>query len=63
VLLALGSTLSVFPVAGVVPLAKRAGAAVVIINGGPTDMDDLADIAIQGALGSLLPRVVARMSA
>jgi NAD-dependent deacetylase len=60
VLLALGSTLSVFPVAGVVPVAKRAGAKIVIINGSATDMDDLADIAIQGALGLLLPRVVAR---
>lgn len=63
VLLALGSTLSVFPVAGVVPLAKRSGATVVIINGSRTDMDDLADIAIQGALGLLLPRVVARLTA
>lgn len=60
-LLALGSTLSVFPVAGIVPLAKRAGARVVIMNGGETAMDDLADVALQGALGELLPRVVARL--
>jgi NAD-dependent deacetylase len=57
-LLAVGSSLSVFPVAGVVPLAKRAGAGVVILNGVPTEMDDLADVALHGQLGTLLPRLV-----
>lgn len=61
VLMALGSTLSVFPVAGIVPLAKRAGASVLIVNGSATAMDDLADVALQGALGELVPRVVARL--
>ena len=61
VLLALGSTLSVFPVAGIVPLAKRAGASVIIMNGSSTAMDELADVALQGALGELVPRVVARL--
>jgi NAD-dependent deacetylase len=61
-LLALGSTLSVFPVAGVVPLAKRAGATVVIMNGAPTAMDELADVVLRGNLGDLLSRVVARLS-
>jgi NAD-dependent deacetylase len=60
-LLALGSTLSVFPVAGIVPIAKRAGATVIIMNGSETAMDDVADVALQGALGELLPRVVARL--
>ena len=39
VLLAVGSTLSVYPAASCVPLAAAAGARVVIINGGPTEMD------------------------
>ncbi len=38
-LLAVGSTLSVYPAANCVPRAKAAGARVVIVNGGPTDMD------------------------
>ena len=38
-LLAVGSTLSVYPAANCVPVAKAAGARVVIVNGGPTDMD------------------------
>ena len=37
-LLAVGSTLQVYPVAGVVPAAKQAGARVVIINNQPTPM-------------------------
>ncbi len=57
-LLAVGSTLGVYPIAGVVPLAKRSGARVVIVNGEPTEMDDLADAVLRGAIGELLPRIV-----
>jgi len=54
-LLAVGTKLSVFPVAGVVPVAKRAGARIVIVNAEPTDMDDLADAILRGPISSLLP--------
>ena len=57
-LLAVGSTLSVYPAAGVVPLAKYAGAKIIIINGGPTEMDDLADAVLQGQIGKLLPALL-----
>ena len=57
-LLAIGSSLSVFPVAGLVPLAKRSGAQVIIVNGVATEMDELADIALHGQLGLLLPRFI-----
>ncbi len=57
-LLAVGTTLSVWPVAGLVPAAKEAGARVVILNGGPTDMDGLADLVLRGPIGALLPRLV-----
>jgi NAD-dependent deacetylase len=57
-MLAVGTKLSVFPIAGVVPVAKRAGARVVIINAEPTDMDELADAVLRGPIGSLLPPVV-----
>ena len=57
-LIAIGSSLSVFPIAGVVPTAKRAGARIVIVNGAATDMDVMADVLLQGKIGSLLPRVV-----
>jgi len=58
-LLAVGSTLSVYPVAGCVPTAKRAGARVVIVNGGPTEMDDIADAVLRGEISELLPAVTA----
>lgn len=58
VLLAVGSTLSVYPVAGCVPVAKRAGATVIIVNGSPTEMDHLADHLLTGQIGEILPRLV-----
>jgi len=57
-LLAVGSTLSVYPVAGLVPTARRAGARVVIVNAERTEMDDLADLVLRGSISDLLPRVV-----
>jgi len=58
-LLAVGTKLSVWPVAGVVPVAKESGARVVIINAEPTEMDSLADAVFRGAIGDVLPRLVA----
>ena len=58
-LLAVGSTLSVYPAAGVVPLAKQNGAKIIIINGDPTAMDDLADVILSGKIGESLPSLVA----
>ena len=57
-LLAVGSTLSVYPAAGVVPIAKRTGARVVIINGSPTEMDSIADVVLRGSIGELLAKLV-----
>jgi NAD-dependent deacetylase len=56
-LLAAGSSLSVFPAANVVPRAKAASAKVVIVNGEPTRMDRFADALLVGPLGDLLPRL------
>ena len=58
VLLAAGSTLTVFPAANVVPRAKSHGARVVIVNGEPTGMDRFADALLIGSLGELLPALV-----
>jgi NAD-dependent deacetylase len=57
-MLAIGTKLSVWPVAGVVPVAKDAGARVVIVNAEPTDMDGLADAILRGSIGDILPRLV-----
>jgi len=57
-MLAAGSTLSVFPAAGVVPRAKASGARVVIVNGEPTAMDRYADLVLVGSLSELLPAII-----
>jgi NAD-dependent deacetylase len=57
-LLAVGTTLGVYPVAGMVPLAKQTGARVVIINAERTEMDSLADAVLRGQIKELLPAVL-----
>jgi NAD-dependent deacetylase len=57
VLLAVGSTLQVYPVAGAVPRAKSAGARVVIINAEPTGFDDIADAVIRQRIGDVLSAI------
>jgi NAD-dependent deacetylase len=57
-MLAVGTKLSVYPIAGVVPVAKRAGARVVILNAEPTEMDELADALVRGSISEILPRMV-----
>jgi NAD-dependent deacetylase len=58
-LLAVGSTLGVYPAAGLVPTARRAGASVVIVNGGPTELDHLADVVVTGSISDVLPVMIA----
>jgi len=58
VLLAVGTSLTVYPAAGLVPLARRSGAAVVIVNEQPTDYDTVAEAVVRGRIGEVLPRIV-----
>ena len=57
-LLAVGSTLAVFPAAGLVPVAVRHGAVAIIVNGEPTDMDGLADVVLRDSISECLPALV-----
>lgn len=57
-MLAVGTTLSVWPIAGVVPIAREAGARVIIVNAGPTAMDSLADAVLRGPISEILPALV-----
>ena len=59
VLLAVGSTLSVFPAANCVPRAKAAGARIVIVNGDETAMDRYADALLLGQIADILPPLIA----
>ncbi len=55
---AIGSTLAVYPIANVVPIAKSTGAAVIILNGEPTEMDGLADVVVRGSISDVLPQII-----
>jgi len=57
-LLAVGSTLAVYPAAGLVPAAHMAGARVVIVNGQLTDYDSIADVVVRGPIGEVLPAII-----
>ena len=57
-MLAIGTTLGVYPVAAVVPVARECGARVIILNAEPTEMDSLADVLLRGSIGAVLPRIV-----
>jgi NAD-dependent deacetylase len=58
VFLAIGSTLSVYPVADTVPTALRAGATLVILNGEATSFDPFAEVVVRARIGDVLPAIV-----
>ena len=57
-MLAVGSTLGVYPIAAVVPAAAKHGARIVIVNGEPTEMDEIADVTLRGSISEILPRLL-----
>jgi NAD-dependent deacetylase len=57
-MLAVGSSLTVQPAAGLVGLAARAGATVVICNASPTPYDGLAATVIREPIGKALPELL-----
>ena len=59
VFLALGTSLTVYPVAGLPELAKRHGARLVIVNAEPTPFDDVADVVLNESLSEVVPAIVA----
>jgi NAD-dependent deacetylase len=58
VLLVVGSTLEVYPVAGLPLDTQRAGGRVAILNRGPTAFDARADLRLDGSAGELLTALV-----
>jgi NAD-dependent deacetylase len=57
VMLSIGTSLQVYPVAGLVPSAKVAGARVIIMNAQPTPFDDIADAVFSDSISDVLPKV------
>lgn len=58
VLVAVGTSLTVYPVAAMVDLAVRSGNPVVIVNAQPTGYDDVAAAVVRGSASTLLARVL-----
>ncbi len=57
-LLAVGTTLTVHPVADLPRVAQASGARVVTLNGEPTAFDQRSDAVLRGRIGDLLPALV-----
>jgi NAD-dependent deacetylase len=57
-LLVIGTTLEVQPIAGMVPLASSLGKSIIIVNGSPTACDALADVVVRGQISDVIPALV-----
>jgi NAD-dependent deacetylase len=57
VLLVAGSSLEVYPVAGLPALAVECGARLIIVNREATSCDGLADLVLRGEAGTVLPQI------
>jgi len=57
-LLVVGSSLEVHPVAGLPYETLRAGGVLAIVNRGPTPLDDRAEVRLEGSAGEILRRTV-----
>ena len=63
VVLIVGSSLQVYPAAGIPRLARGHGAELCIVNAEPTPFDDVAAAVIHGKAGEVLPEIVNRIAA
>jgi NAD-dependent deacetylase len=61
-LLIVGSSLQVYPAAGIPRLAREHGAELCIVNTEPTPFDEMAAVVIQGKAGEVLPAIVERVA-
>lgn len=57
-LLAVGTSLTVHPVAGLVSVAGSTGARIVIVNGEPTPYDRRADAVVRDPIETILPQLI-----
>ena len=59
--LAVGSSLQVYPAADLPAAAARAGVPLAIVNAEPTPLDDVAAVVVHGRAGQVLPAAVSAM--
>jgi NAD-dependent deacetylase len=60
--LAVGSSLQVHPAAGLVEVAVKSGARLIVVNAEPTPYDDLASEVVREPISAALPALVARLA-
>jgi NAD-dependent deacetylase len=58
VFLSIGTSLQVYPIADTVPLAKSAGARIVILNAEPTPYDEVGDEVFREPISEILPQLL-----
>lgn len=56
--IAVGTSLQVYPIAAAVPAAKAAGASLIIVNAQPTAFDEIADVTLRGSISDVLPALL-----
>ncbi len=61
-LLVIGTSASVYPAAGLIQLARRRGARIILVNTQPSDASHLADVELIGPSGQLLPQLLEGLS-
>jgi NAD-dependent deacetylase len=54
-IIAVGTSLQVYPIAAVVPAARAAGSPIIIVNAEPTPFDEIADVTLREPIGAVLP--------
>jgi NAD-dependent deacetylase len=53
-----GTSAQVYPAAGLIDIARRAGTAVVEVNLEPTAYSQAATLSLRGKTGEILPRII-----
>lgn len=61
-LLVIGTSASVYPAAGLIQLARRRGARIILVNTQPSDASHLADVELIGPSGQILPELLNGLS-
>ncbi len=63
VLLVVGTSAAVYPAAGLISLAKQAGASIIIVNTQASEASHLADVEVLGNAGDIVPKLFSKRGA
>tara|TARA_Y100001968_G_C18906756_1_gene503323 strand:+ start:199 stop:429 length:231 start_codon:yes stop_codon:yes gene_type:complete len=59
VLLVAGTAAAVYPAAGLIELARRRGAGIIVVNTNRSEASDAADVEVIGSVEDVLPQLLA----